>query len=112
MAVFSPSGPGSVSVSGGIGTKISTPNLANEIAVAANTEYSYSFPAQTKYFRLKARDNSKLQLSYISGDSSILFLTLFPGFEYESPPFEVDSSITVYFQSNKAGTVVEIESWS
>lgn len=108
MSIYTPSGGGT---STGGGSTISSPTIANETATLATTEYSYALPSGTKFFRLKARNNAKLQLAYVATETSTNYLTVSPGFEYESPQFEIDTSITVYFQSSKAATVIEIESW-
>lgn len=110
MSVFSPSG--SSTSTGGGGSVVSTPSIANETATLKDTEYSYAIPSGTKYFKFKARNSAKLQISFSSGTTNTVYRTLFPGFEYESPPFEIDSSITIYFRSSKDNTVVEFELWS
>lgn len=109
MAIFTPGG-GTTTSSGG-GSTISTPTIANETAVASNTEYSYALPAGTKFFKLKSRTVSDIKLSYTATESGTNYTSICYGFEYESPPFEIDTSITIYYQATVAGTVIEIESW-
>mgnify|MGYP001563702434 CR=1 FL=1 len=90
---------------------LTTPNIANVTTILADTEYFYTFPANTRKFFLKCRGNAKLQISYILGQTGINYITTFPGNKHE----EIDLKVTgfsIYFQSNKAGEVVEIRSWS
>jgi hypothetical protein len=98
---------GSINIAG---TGVVTPTIANQITTLANTEYSYTFPANTKRFSLRTRGNAKLQISFVSGQSGTNFLTVFAGTKYEEIGLNAPS-ITAYFQSNKAGEVVEILSW-
>jgi hypothetical protein len=90
---------------------LTTPLIANPVAISANTEYSYAFPSNTKKIVIRARGNAKLQLAFTSGQSGTLYHTVFPGNTYEEIGLNV-TSLTVYYQSNKAGEVVEILSWS
>lgn len=90
---------------------VNTPVISNFITINASTEYNYSFPANTKKFSLNARGNAKLQFSYTIGQSGSNFKTVFPGNSYSESNIVVPI-LTIYFQSNKAGEVVEILSWS
>jgi len=87
---------------------IEVPNIQNIDIVSANTEQSYTFPNNTKKFAIGARGNSKLQFSYTSMSST--FVTIYPGNNYEESGI-VASSITIYFQGNKAGDKLEVLSW-
>lgn len=88
-----------------------TPVIVNIAIPLANTEQSYALPADTKKFRIRARGNAKLQMSFVSGDSGTNFMTIFPGNVYEETGLDI-STTTVYFQSSKASETVEILSWS
>jgi len=90
---------------------LTTPLIVNTVATLVNTEYSYAFPSNTKKFRIRARGNAKLQVAFVSGQSGTLFKTVFPGSEYEEIDLKL-TGITIYFQSNKAGEIVEIVSWT
>jgi hypothetical protein len=89
---------------------VATPKIENFITVLANTEYSYTFPANTKRFSLNARGNAKIQLSYVAGQSNIKFKTVFAGNLYEESSLTV-ATLTIYFQTNKNGEILEILSW-
>lgn len=109
---FFPSGVSNVNISGGVDTKVTTPTIANVSCAVAGTEYSYSLPSGTRCFRLYVRNTSRLQLAYVSGDSGTNYITVEPGYIYESPVIPLDSNPTIYFQCYKASQIVEIESWS
>lgn len=89
---------------------LTTPNIANVTANIKNTEYSYTFPVNTKKYKISARGNSKIKLAFNSGESATNFVTIHPGNSYEESGLNV--SITVYFQTSKDSEVIEILSWS
>lgn len=90
---------------------LTSPMIVNQVAVLSDTEYSYTFPTDTKKISLRARGQAKLKLAFVSGSSGTNFITIFPGSKYEEIGLKL-TSITAYFQSNKAGETVEILSWT
>lgn len=88
-----------------------TPLVINLIAILANTEYSYTFPTNTKKFSLRTRGNAKIQLAFVSSQSGTNFITIYPGNSYEEKELKL-VSVTAHFQLNKAGETVEILSWT
>lgn len=90
---------------------LTSPLIVNQLVASANTEYSYSFPANTKKFTLRMRGSGRLQLSFTVGQSGTNFITIYPGNTYEEIGLKL-TGITAYFQSNKAGETVEILSWT
>lgn len=91
---------------------IDLPIISNLSMPTANTEYNFSFPTTTKKFRIQSRSNSKLQLSYISGDSNINFITIPYGNSYEIDNLKLSSILDIYIQSNKNSDTLEIEYWN
>lgn len=91
-------------------TGVTTPTISNQTAFVADTEYSYSFPLNTKRFQLKARGNAKLQISYTSGQTNTNFITLSPGSIHKEKNLEINN-FTIYYRSNKIGEIIEILSW-
>lgn len=89
---------------------LTTPTITNFPIVAAATEYSFTFPANTKKFTLNARNNAKLQISYVSGQTGTSFKTVYSGSVHKEEKIGI-ASLTIYFQSNKAGEILEISSW-
>lgn len=80
--------------------------IYNISVVNADTEYSQALPANTKRFLLRSRNGYQLKLSYDSGESGTLFVTLNGGCVYEDINFY--SLQTLYFQSPVAGGIVEV----
>ena len=110
MSIFSSSaGP---STTGSSGLSVTTPEIENITVASANIEYTHTLPANTKYFKLKSRNDSVIKLSFTNGESNVKYIKICPGFQYESPvSFEIGASISLYFQTSKINEVIEIESW-
>lgn len=94
---------------------VTTPTLVLISLGTAGTEETITVPAGTKWYRIKARDNAKLQFSYIAGQSNSNFYTINPGFTYSTPDtanLNIGTNLLVYIQSTKDFTVVEVEVWA
>lgn len=89
-----------------------TPTIYNITAVLAGTQYSQLFPANMLQFKLRARNNAKLQIAYTTGETSTNFYTLMPGNVYDMVDIDTTFGTTIYFEATKADTVVEIEVWT
>jgi len=112
VGIFAPSGPGSVATTN-TDLFVSAPTITNIILSAIpGTEASIAIPVGTKRFSLRARDNSKLQLAYIPLNSGTIYWTILAGNIFTEEMLSNLSSYTVYIQSNKASTVVELVSWA
>lgn len=111
MAVFSPTGSPQISSSNSdlLGT---TPSLSNTTLGAIGVESTIALPAGTKRFSLRARGQAKLQIAYTATESGTTFWTVMPGNIYQETLLSSAGSYTIYVQSNKASTVVELVSWS
>lgn len=93
-------------------SSVGTPYLFNAVCPVAGTEYSQLLPNNTAQLQLKARNSqAKLQLAWISGATSTTFLTLTPGTIYTLENVKLTNK-TVYFNSNKDNTIVEILVWA
>jgi hypothetical protein len=109
MSGFSPAG--SATVTGSVTVAPATnPAVANVAAPSANTEYSFTFPANTLHFTLKSRKYGRLQLTYSAGNSGTIFLTAAPGTVY-SVSSALVGGLTIYFQSTQASDTIEILTW-
>lgn len=86
-----------------------TPNIYNLTAALANTEYSQTLTSNTKSFIIRARNLAKLQIAFISGNSGTTFMTIPPGVSYAQD--NISYGGTIYFQSSKPSTIVEIVEW-
>lgn len=91
------------------GTSDTTATIYNVTIAVAATEQSQALPANCKGFIIKTRGKSKLQIAYAATSGSN-FITVQPGATYKDTNFY--SSLTLYFQSNKAGDIVEILAFS
>jgi hypothetical protein len=87
-----------------------TPTIYNVAVTLANTEYSQALSAGTKKFMIKCRSGAKLQLSYNSGDTNILYITIPKNTAYTES--DINFSGTLYFRSDTASQVVEIVEWT
>ena len=88
-----------------------TPTIFNSVAVSANTEYTQVIPNNTLSLILRARNSAVLQLSYVPGTTNTNYLTVFPGGVYIINNVKLVGK-TIYFRSNKANTVIEMECWT
>lgn len=89
------------------------PTIINITVPDADTEQSYTFPANTKRFKMKVRGGrSKIQIAYESGESGTNYFTNEMGNIYQSGDIDPLYPFVVYFQCNKDAQVIEIESWA
>jgi hypothetical protein len=79
------------------------------VATLANTEYSQVLPTGTRMFKINYRSGGIMKWAYHTGTSTNYF-TL-NKHTYESRAIIAGSTLTLYFQSPVAGTVVELETW-
>jgi hypothetical protein len=87
-----------------------SPTIYNISITLANTEVSQVLTTNTKNFTVKVRGNSKLQIAFVSGESSTNFITVPPGAVFTSEG--LNFSGTLYFQTTQPSQVVEILEWS
>jgi hypothetical protein len=90
---------------------VQTPSVINQTALLANTEYSVALPIGARKFYIRSRDDAKLQLAFTSGQSGTLYITIYPGSTFMEDCIH-NASVSLYFQSNKAGKVVEVLYWT
>jgi hypothetical protein len=111
MGILAGSGSPSISVSGGL-TPVSSPTIYNLTLTTAATEYSQVIPSGTKRIEVSNRNNQLLRLAFVSGGTSVAWLTISPGASYSEVDLAV-TSLTVYLQAPSAsGSVAEIIAWS
>jgi len=89
-----------------------TPTILNQSAPVAGTEYSISVPINSKKVTLKARNRSKLQFSFTSGQTNSNYITIPQGSIYELNGLNATVSFSIYFQASKAAEVVEVIVWT
>jgi hypothetical protein len=88
----------------------SFPVIDNITCTLANTEYSLTLTTNTRKFNITTRQGNELKLSFIASQSGTVYRTIPAGAEY-SELFIGDSSLTLYFQSPKSDTIVEVIHW-
>ena len=109
--------PVSATVNVTAGSKPGTHTIFNELVASANTEVSVILPANTEKITIMARTNraSKIQYSFVSGESGTKFITITPGVRKEINDIGLTGATPLYFQLSlveAGGTIVEIETWS
>lgn len=111
MAGFVPAGASgsstNVVVSGAIQPTVSLVDMP-----AANTEYDFVLPTNTKRFMLKLRGSAGLRVAYVAGESAVGgdYLTVPSGCSYTESDLTL-TSITIYFQSGTASQTAEVVYW-
>jgi hypothetical protein len=104
---------GSINATTSASAGATTPTIFNLVVPAANTEVSQALPTDTRKFLIKVRDDlgAKMQLAFGSGQSGTTFITVGRGAIYVEDNV-VLSSVTLYFQLDRAGKTVEILAWN
>jgi len=77
---------------------------------SANTEFSQVLSTNTKQFIVKARGNATLKVAFVSGESSTNYITLSKHASLSQE--NLDATITLYMQCDKASEVIEILEWT
>jgi hypothetical protein len=88
---------------------VSNPSIQNVSLAVAGDEYTVTLPANCKRFLARVRGNSRIQLSYTSGQSGTVYITLWPGYEYIEDNINRIQTL-LYVQSSKT-EVLEVVSW-
>lgn len=86
------------------------PTITNLTLTLANTEYSHTFTSAVQKFLIRARGASRLQISFISGNTNTIFTTIPKGTALSVG--DLNYAGTVYIEGNIAGDIVEILSWT
>lgn len=90
---------------------VSNPSIQNVSLTISGDEYMVSLPANCKRYELRARGNSRIQLSYIAGQSGIEYWSILPGNIYTDENIN-RMSTTLYIQATKNNEIVEVRSWT
>jgi len=90
---------------------VKNPTVSNLSLPVANTEVSFTFPANTKKIYIQERSGlGNVKFSYAVGQSGTTYVTLPKGCDYEDGIFE-QASLTIYLQCDII-TIIEILSWA
>lgn len=90
---------------------VTNPVTLNVAVTFANTEVAINLPANTKKFKLKARNRSKIQTSYAIGESGTTYYTTPVGAVLVEEDINRVNT-TIYVQVSKPNEVLEIRAWS
>ena len=90
---------------------VTNPTITNVTLGSAGTEQSIALPANSKRLYLKTPEDAKLQFTYSAGQSGTSYITIPMGCNYTEQNIDRPST-TVYLQSNKTGTIVQVLSWT
>lgn len=90
---------------------VTTPHIDNFTLTNAATEYSYTFPANSRRFTIKNRSGGLVKFAYSAGESLTKYFSIEAGTTYDEFDLKVPL-LTIYLQSPSAGQVLEIISWS
>jgi len=95
-----------------LGSVPSTPNVVNTTATLANTEYSVALPDNTNRFSIRTRaTDTILNVGYEAGFvASNKYIEVKRAVTYNEQNLDT-TSVTIYFESDQAGKVVEIIYW-
>jgi hypothetical protein len=100
------------------GAALSPDNLSSiylhtEVSPTAGVEYSRALPAGTQEFYIQtSTPNAHIKLAWAAnGTNTTNHRTLYSGTEYARINLDPTVSWTVYWQSNKDNTKIEIETW-
>jgi hypothetical protein len=89
------------------------PNIVNLPVDTADEEISFTFPNNTKRFRMKVRGgDAKLKISFQEGTSQTVYFTNEMGNIFESGDIDPQYPYTIYFSCSKANKIVEVLSWA
>ena len=91
---------------------LTLPLISNIAVPTANTEQSLVIPAGTKRLEIKSRNRSKIQVATSNGASGTTFFTIPMGVRHVVTDLNLTSSVTLYFQMNKAGDTLEVYTWT
>lgn len=95
---------------------LTTPVNESVAFVAADTEYSYSFPEGANSFCVINESDAVIKASWAMGDSTTNYWKIIPGQTFVSPPKIITApTTTIYWQANKVVTAasgVKVISWS
>lgn len=89
------------------------PRITNLVlSVTPGTPASHAFVSNLKQVMVRPRQtNAKLQFAFVTGESGTKFVTIRRGTGWFENQLNL-SSTTLFIQSDKASTIVEILEWS
>jgi len=90
-----------------------TPTVYNKTLTSVDTEYSQALTANTREFRFRCRTLYDVRYSFSTGKVAVPtapWLTLPAGSDYWCDGVNLPAT-TIYFATDQAGVIMEIEEW-
>jgi len=81
--------------------------ITNKVLALANTEYSHVLQNKLRQLIIRSRDNARLQIAFVSGESSTKYFTVRGGNALVLGDIDFNGE-TLYLQANKTNSTVEI----
>ena len=93
---------------------VETPTLYNLTLTLADTEYSQALPSSTRELRFRCRTIFDIRYAFEAGKvatPTAPYMTLPAGSDYSSDQNDITGKL-LYFATDEAGVVIEIEVWT
>lgn len=87
-----------------------SPVITNIVMTTAGTEYSHTFTQDVQSFTIKTRNGSNLKFAFVAGQSGTNYISLPGRASYGENSITVNS-VTMYFQSDQNGDILEVLEW-
>lgn len=92
---------------------VASPVIVNVPVTIQGQQYTAVVPQAAKRFEIKTRNKSRINLAYISGDTSTNYISIKPGAVLGEDKLELSADLNLYFSApNKVPDVVEVWYWS
>lgn len=88
-----------------VGTVGATDTLS---MVTSGTEYSFTFPVNLKWFKIRSRRRGTLSLGYTAGNRN---WSIMPGNRENVEHLSIGTALTIYVSSTKNSDTLEIHYW-
>lgn len=90
---------------------LSNPSIINTAAPTVS-EYQLQLPAQTQEFIVKMRSSCGYKLAWVSGGTTVNYLSLPVGTVYKQSNLKLNSILNIYVMPAVAGSVIETQYWT
>lgn len=88
------------------------PVIANITVADKDTETNFTFPANVIAYEIKLRGLGFMRLAFIETEAGTNYITIKQGNSYCEEGLKRTSSLTIYLETSKDNSVVEIKYWT
>lgn len=97
--------------------EVLTPVIQNVTMTLADTEYSLTLPANTKYFSIQCADGTAMRYAFVTGKvatPTAPYMTLLANGALNTPEkiAVANGALTIYFACGSAGKIAQLLSWT